>query len=136
MRDEGSDTVELVSIPRKQESPKTNGLKNEKNTGKGTITSSKRLNKKLGGIRNWKISLVSGAIASVIVLFFNLGFVLWAISHYELEDAGSRGTLYFGHCDKARKLSVGFHLIINVLATALLSASNYAMVYHVLIYII
>lgn len=131
--------VELIHLPRAQDSPSRSTPRDDeedKTPIKKTATSSNRLNRLnqlLDRTTTWKISLLIAAITSIIVLFFNLGFVLWAISHRGLDDKDEdggrgRGTLYFGQCDQARNISVGFHLVINVLATALLSASNYAMV--------
>lgn len=124
---ERSDTAELDPSHRDQEPLMilcpTGDQKSEKRT---VMSSLERANRKLDRIRNWKVALINGAIASGIVLSFNLGFVLWAIQRYELEDG--RGTLYTGHCERARRVSIGFHLVINVLSTILLGASNYAMV--------
>jgi hypothetical protein len=37
--------------------------------------------------------------------------------------------LYQGECDKVQHLDIGFHLLINMLSTTLLSASNFGMVF-------
>ncbi|BCS26984.1 uncharacterized protein APUU_60032A [Aspergillus puulaauensis] len=126
MRGEGSETVELDTFQRDQEPLMTSCPTGDQEPDKGNVMSSlEKADKKLDRVRNWKVALINGAIASVIVLFFNLGFVLWAIRRYELEDG--HGTIYTGHCEKARRISVWFHLVINVLGTLLLGASNYAM---------
>lgn len=72
-------------------------------------------------------------MAFAIVLCFNLGFVLWAVSRHELENG--RVILYAGGCDKARIMRTGFYLVINCLATTLLAASNCAMARRPLIFV-
>lgn len=74
----------------------------------------------------WRRTLLLGCVISVVVLLFNLGFTLWAVQHRHVQDG--QGVLYEGDCKKVRNAGVGFHLIINILSTALLSASNYCMV--------
>ncbi|KAJ6188446.1 hypothetical protein N7519_003354 [Penicillium mononematosum] len=39
----------------------------------------------------------------------------------------TKGILYQGDCNKVRHLDIGFHLLINILSTTLLSASNFGM---------
>lgn len=119
--------MELVSSLKDQgQVTIATSLNNDQNSTENTTPFFKRLNKNLDTIRNWKVTLTNGAISSVIVFLFNFGFVLWAVPRHGLEN-GSRGTLYEGNCDKARKMSTALHLVINLLGTALLSASNYAM---------
>ncbi|KAE8330823.1 hypothetical protein BDV39DRAFT_190405 [Aspergillus sergii] len=74
----------------------------------------------------WRRTFLLGFVISVVVLVFNLGFALWAVQHHHVQDG--QGVLYTGDCKKVRNLSIGFHLIINILSTALLGASNYCMI--------
>ncbi|KAE8363430.1 hypothetical protein BDV27DRAFT_158828 [Aspergillus caelatus] len=74
----------------------------------------------------WRRTLLLGCVISVVVLVFNLGFALWAVQHRHVHDG--QGVLYAGDCKKVRNAGIGFHLVINILSTALLSASNYCMV--------
>lgn len=76
--------------------------------------------------KGWRLGLLLGFIASVVVLFFNLGFTLWAVQHRRLQ--GNQGVLYEGDCKKVGHAGVGLHFIINIFGTALLGASNYCMV--------
>ncbi|KAE8423068.1 hypothetical protein BDV36DRAFT_290877 [Aspergillus pseudocaelatus] len=73
----------------------------------------------------WRRTLLLGCVISVVVLVFNLGFALWAVQHRHVHDG--QGVLYAGDCKKVRNAGIGFHLVINILSTALLSASNYCM---------
>jgi hypothetical protein len=88
-----------------------------------------RLHKWLSGSR---FALVLASAACIIVLSFNLGFLLWVVDRNRLKD--DRGTLYEGDCDRVRHLSTGLHLLINILSTTLLGASNYGMVRGTLVY--
>jgi len=100
-----------------------------------------------GGHRfeGWKFTIFGAFIASLVVLFFNVGFLLYCVTHpkhdavdlYPIADQDTYrakikhqiSTLLFeGNCDKVHHLSIGFHLLINVLSTTLLSASNFGMV--------
>lgn len=130
-----SDTVELLPVHRGKGSlaitsaslsPNPSPAVPDFNEPEDNGTLFQRANRRLNRIRNWKISLFTGAVSSVVVLLFKLGFILWAVDHHNLEHG--QGTLYTGHCEEARRMSTGFHLVINILATILLGASNYAMV--------
>jgi len=81
-----------------------------------------------GGDRfqGWRFTIFLAFITSLIVFLFNLGFMLYTISHHRQDD--TKGTLYQGDCEKVQNLDIGFHLLINILSTALLSASNFGMV--------
>ncbi|GAB1204256.1 hypothetical protein APSETT445_002906 [Aspergillus pseudonomiae] len=73
----------------------------------------------------WRFTLALASFASVIVLAFNLSFVIWAAVHRKVE--GNRGTLHEGNCEKVQHMSTGLHFAINILSTSLLGASNYCM---------
>ena len=79
-----------------------------------------------GTVEKWKKTLYMGCMATLVVLGFNLGFMLWAVTHLGLE--GGRGVLFSGACDQTKKISTGFHLLINLLGTTMLAAGNYGMV--------
>lgn len=74
---------------------------------------------------NWRRTLYFGSFWAIVVLLFNLGFVIWAEQH-QLGDDGN--VLFNGDCEKSKKISTGLHLVINILGTVLLGASNYGMV--------
>ena len=74
----------------------------------------------------WKVTLSLASAACVVVLAFNLGFLSWAAARHRVH--GDKGVLYEGNCDHVRHLSTGIHLLINILGTILLGASNYCMV--------
>ena len=92
------------------------------NTRSPTNTKSRLLN------TGWRFTVVGGAISSTVVLAINLGSTIWAVRHYKVENGV--GTLQQGDCDVVRRQSMAFHLVINVLSTVLLAASNFCMVRH------
>ncbi|KAL4914499.1 hypothetical protein BDW62DRAFT_213385 [Aspergillus aurantiobrunneus] len=73
----------------------------------------------------WKFTLSLASTGSIIVLSFNLGFLLWAVDRDRVKE--NRGILYQGDCARVRHLSTGLHLLINILSTTLLGGSNYGM---------
>lgn len=60
-----------------------------------------------------------------LVFLINLIVTIWAAARYDIENGV--GTIHDGSCDSTKSLSLWSHLAINVLSTALLSASNYCM---------
>src|SRR4051794_724422 len=76
---------------------------------------------------NWKRTLYLGSATSVIVLLINLVMVLWA--RLRQSEYGRSVLLLSEDCDRIKGLSTGVHLLINILSTLLLSASNFAMVW-------
>lgn len=83
-----------------------------------------------GRLRRWfsgaRFTLALASAASILVFAFNLGFLLWVVARDRLREG--RGMLYEGDCDRVRHLGTGLHLLINILGTTLLGASNYGMV--------
>ncbi|KAI1775604.1 hypothetical protein F4818DRAFT_457822 [Hypoxylon cercidicola] len=60
-----------------------------------------------------------------VILAANLGLTIYAISHYGSQNGV--GTIYEGDCNKVQTLDQWLHLLINILGTGMLSASNYCM---------
>jgi hypothetical protein len=84
----------------------------------------------IGGFTGWRRTLLLASLASILVLSLNMGFILWVVKNHHLQK--NQGVLYEGNRDTVRKGDMAFHLVINILATALLSGSNYCMVRHCL----
>ncbi|KAL4998350.1 hypothetical protein BDV10DRAFT_73937 [Aspergillus recurvatus] len=76
------------------------------------------------GFGGWKGPLYLGSITSFTVLILNLVMVCWA--SFRHSDQG-QSVLYSGSCDRAKEIGTCVHLLINVLSTLLLSASNFGM---------
>ena len=73
----------------------------------------------------WKLSLFLFVGLSIIVLLINTIFLIWAVATRGTNDG--KGILYEASCDKTRKANIGIHLLINILSSMLLGASNYCM---------
>lgn len=64
-------------------------------------------------------------ISVALVLTTNLALIIvGAVKYPRYQDTG---TIYQGRCDVAKSLNTWFHLLINVLSTLALGASNYSM---------
>lgn len=64
-------------------------------------------------------------ISAIVVLVINVVACIMAMSKHEV--AGNLAILYDGDCNKAKHLDLWLHLLINILSTMLLGASNYSM---------
>ncbi|KAH6894387.1 hypothetical protein B0T10DRAFT_603888 [Thelonectria olida] len=78
--------------------------------------------------RGWKFSLSLNATTALNILFLNIAVAIWASTKDTTgsDDAALR-TIYEGSCSKASRLNTLIHLLINILSSLLLAASNYAM---------
>ncbi|KAL4864026.1 hypothetical protein BDV12DRAFT_201528 [Aspergillus spectabilis] len=70
-------------------------------------------------------SLALQLTLTVIIFLLNLSVTIWAILKQGI--AGGTGLLYQGNCTKVEAMGSGLHLVVNVLSTAILGASNYCM---------
>lgn len=83
--------------------------------------------------RNWRditsgyrLSLVGGAVACLITLVINIVVTIWAGTLPDLDNDGrGRRVLYEGSCSKSKGINTGLHVLINLLSSVLLGASNY-----------
>ena len=75
---------------------------------------------------NWRLGILSGCAASIIVLIVNIALLLTSIfSRYGVE--GGIGTITRGSSSEISTMSTAYHVLINVLSTLLLTSSNYCM---------
>ncbi|RYP92686.1 hypothetical protein DL770_001199 [Monosporascus sp. CRB-9-2] len=70
-------------------------------------------------------TLVVQIILIATILFTNFGLTVFAVSQY--GSSNGVGLIYDGDCDTVRALDLWTHLLINLLSTGMLSASNYCM---------
>ncbi|KAK8044116.1 hypothetical protein PG993_004140 [Apiospora rasikravindrae] len=59
---------------------------------------------------------------AVVVFLANLGLTIFAFTHFGSQNGV--GLLYAGDCETVKQFDRWLHLLINVLSTGLLSASN------------
>jgi len=81
-----------------------------------------RPNRKYTG---WRAGGLKFSIIALVVLVTNLTSLIWSVTNYTIE--GGYSVLYSGNCDTGRSISTALHILINVLSTTLLTASNYIM---------
>ncbi|KAK5653795.1 hypothetical protein OQA88_7953 [Cercophora sp. LCS_1] len=82
--------------------------------------------------RSWRIwfsrrsrAMLVQIILIGLIFFANLGLTIFAIVRYGSQKGV--GLIFEGECYKVRSLDQWIHLLINLLSTGLLSASNYCM---------
>ncbi|KAF3001562.1 hypothetical protein E8E13_009862 [Curvularia kusanoi] len=81
-----------------------------------------------GQFTGWRMGVLVALIGTTLVCLFNVMVTIYIL--WQGKAKNGYGTLYEGNCQKARDLNVWVHLVVNVLSTLLLGASNYCM--HVL----
>lgn len=64
-------------------------------------------------------------LTAALVLVTNIALTAWAQARFGTQNG--IGTIYLGSCAKAQRLDLWLHLLINVLSTLLLVASNFCM---------
>lgn len=73
----------------------------------------------------WRKALYLAIGLAALVLALNIIWVIVAVTKYPLE--GGLRRLYQGKCTTASRIDSVLHVVINILSTALLAASNYVM---------
>lgn len=73
----------------------------------------------------WRFGVYSGVWISSLVLLSNTILLVWGA--VRSKDGSSIGTIAEGSPQYTSRISTAYHVLINVLATLLLSASNYCM---------
>lgn len=76
-------------------------------------------------LSGWRLGSSIAASAAWIIFTINICFFLWLASRPSLK--GGNGVAFQGNCKTSRALDIFIHLLINVLSTCLLGASNYCM---------
>jgi hypothetical protein len=89
------------------------------NTTRSSPTPSKRKILQHG----WRFGAINCAFSVTVVFLFNFIVTAWGTAH---KNAGEE-VIFSDDCHKVSKLNSWLHLLINLLSTILLSASNYCM---------
>lgn len=114
------DQRSLILHPESSRSPVT--LKDTKDDVKKPTTVSR---KKRHRFKSWKVGVLTAAVMTATVLLVNGILLIWASVEFVLENG--IGTAYEGSCDTVNSWSFWLHIVINILSTMLMSASNYTM---------
>ena len=73
----------------------------------------------------WPVGVKSGLFLVAFILLLNAIVTLWASLTFPVD--GGLGTLYRGACWQVEKTGFSLHVLINIIGTLLLGASNYCM---------
>lgn len=72
----------------------------------------------------WRYTVASDALAAMLILIVNIITLTVMYAKYSLD--GDQITFYMGSCKRAKVLTTGTHLIVNILSTILLASSNFS----------
>ncbi|KAI4941554.1 hypothetical protein J4E91_010730 [Alternaria rosae] len=75
--------------------------------------------------QKWRTSLYMFMGLACAVFIFNASFLAWIVRTGGTNNG--LGIIYEASCDMTKKVDIGIHLLVNILSSALLSASNYCM---------
>jgi hypothetical protein len=78
-------------------------------------------------LTGWRVGVLAAFVGTMAVCLFNIIMTAYIVAEPWGPRRGAFGLLYTGSCDRARSLNVWIHLIVNILSTLLLGASNYCM---------
>lgn len=81
--------------------------------------------RRLKKLEGYHFGVLCCAGVAAVVLCINLVLTIWAISSTGVQSG--LGTLQDGNCKRTARLTFWAHLVINILSTLLLGASNYSM---------
>jgi hypothetical protein len=76
-------------------------------------------------LTGWRMGVLVALIGTTLVCLFNLVVTIYILCQGNTKSG--YGTIYEGDCKKTRDFNVWVHLVVNVLSTLLLGASNYCM---------
>jgi hypothetical protein len=77
------------------------------------------------GKPSWPAGVKSGLFLVAFILILNAAVTLWASMSFSVE--GGLGTIYRGTCAQVESTGFSLHILINIIGTLLLGASNYCM---------
>jgi hypothetical protein len=78
------------------------------------------------GWRTWRFGLHAGLYASIVVFLSNIAILAAGLANHDNTFKGI-STIAKGDMKRITTISTGYHVLINVLSTVLLTSSNYAM---------
>jgi hypothetical protein len=76
-------------------------------------------------LQGWRFGLAMSTSAATLILITNVVVVVVAASTSRIENG--IGTLHTGNCTLVNRWNTALHVLINVISSVLLGASNYAM---------
>ena len=76
-------------------------------------------------IQAWRFTVASGALAGFLILLTNI--ITLAVMYGKFREVDYTITFFSGSCDTASTVTIASHVVINILSTILLAASNFSM---------
>src|SRR5437764_1681769 len=76
-------------------------------------------------MKSWGMSVILGVIVAIVALCINLAFLIWSTRSLAIEDGTA--IIFTSSCGKTRLINLLGHLLINILSSLLLAASNNCM---------
>ena len=73
----------------------------------------------------WRAGAILSCVTALAVLIINIIVTSWAARNY--PSVHGIGTLFSGNCAKAKSINTWLQIVVNVLSSTLLAASNYCM---------
>ncbi|KAF2399477.1 hypothetical protein EJ06DRAFT_538344 [Trichodelitschia bisporula] len=82
----------------------------------------------------WRRGILNCAYSASLVFVLNLAGLVWILKKHvdvsnsdssDVDTSDGRLVLFEGSCEMTKKMNIALHLLINILSTALLGASNY-----------
>jgi hypothetical protein len=75
--------------------------------------------------RAWRAGIKWVTFGATVIFILNIGITIFVAARYPISNGTA--TLYKGSCKKISLIDSGLHIVINILSTAFLSASNFVM---------
>jgi len=91
----------------------------------GKATFGRKVSRRAARFSGWRGGLVACITCTAFVLLLNL--ILAVVAATAWNPTGGIATAFTGDCETASRFTTAFHLVINILSSLLLGASNYTM---------
>lgn len=121
------DEQSLIHHPRTrpESDPEKESLKPQEHSHALSEVREKRKRWLIGRRHGWRFGVAVSACTVSAVLLLNIIFLIVAVAKFGHKRG--IGTLFDGSCHRVNEVTTWLHILINVLSSALLSASNYTM---------
>ncbi|KAJ5466520.1 hypothetical protein N7530_010307 [Penicillium desertorum] len=113
-------TMEIPLISRDASETQSNGEEIWRES-----TAKKRSDFKSYTLTAWRFTVTSGVLAGTVILLVNI--ITLAVIYGQHDSINYSIPFYTGPCRTAKGITIGSHLVINVLSTILLAYSNFSM---------
>lgn len=122
MHDDKETLITHDAVESSPSSPHDDGIPEYTTARTATSRSNREKRKKLQG---WRFGVAASTATATVVLTINVVVTIVACAKVGL--IGGIGTAYDGNCGTVNTWALWLHIVINVLSSILLSASNYTM---------